>query len=1119
MVIPQNYQYESPNLVVTWTASSGRARTFMSSSEDIFHTRGDRASGRGFSYEVLWRARLLISLAKDDVLEIYGGHDIKITRGSGLTEFHQAKYRSSPVRKSDVERLVRDSEQASPNERYFLCTNASLSEATDELIEPLRAKKVLRVDVWTPDPDDATPELDTAVHKRIKHYFTTQDPSDFLAVAQVNEIVDAALSLAMQIGFRADSIQVSGGEVEAAIGLLSVVQSIPARATGGRLLQWDTSRVEQLPFRIRRSVEEACDREITKWLARPTPRLIVVQGISGAGKTSLLAALAGRYSPRASVYWDVPWADQCPPALDQFARWTRGPTIVCVDDFVFNDWSASLRSLRTETSVLVLLATSWTANAHAAKDLDRDNRTTLLALEPTLDHSEQRELLLACRQRDSFRSRREATLLAASTIRRSVRILSELPSNDARQYHKLLGLTDDDDVRPWLMPILIASSVQVALPQSLLFAHLNAPIGKRLPAELEPLLLGHHREGDRYLRIEDASVAVRVLGRIRSQIGPRLDRDIEQEAVRLIKSVVPSQGAHRVFARRLLWAWSTSANDYESFRTSTAPVVEQLLVTETNVGIAMVWLDLLPPEAREHAGQQLIAAFLTPARAPQSVAEVHMLVEVLGPEIARRYAETQLTSGLHWPPRPWADFFAKLGAVPRENIKLLSRHAISVFRSTGLSLTELFAFGNPALMLGLIEDHGAPRDREWALEDMEPWFVSSAQSPALLPAFQKYIRLVERTLMQSRGGASIELVTQALARSATGSFDSLARTAYDRYRELLGRETERALAVRAIELGLSLIRSDIDSTKRTLTLLSQLISFASAWADDALMRRVLDCARAFLLDRPDLVKPAENLILATATESGRRGLTTLDELKACWRLVTAVPESPPAWRLVSWLSVGLLKTGIIEDAALIKRLVSAFAQTRLQAAAQLLPDIFTALGQTDEVSTRALDAMRDCAGELEQRERAVSSVVITAWGGARKLPWTPEEAADIGAAMVRWTETDNAQKYLALTLDTIGAATALAHFVVRAHSTRPKDLDVAAYAAVVAARNGDVELAKKHVGFLLQTFKRTHTGAHPESLARAYAAIAGVCDEAEAIVWKICALLTDQRPLPERISF
>jgi hypothetical protein len=1125
--------------------------------DHLNHLMGDEVSGRGFGYECLWRCRLMLSLGWSDTLSVYTGEDARIystSKKDGLV-YYQVKYTSrqwTPKALEDFLLRVTKTLARDPNSAYVFCTNVSQTRTLKEKFAEINSKyrkslgggkhkDRLRYEIWVLDDEDPTDKIQNGIRSALRKLF---HPRKFEIVLPDNEVQtcrDKLLSLEARFKLT-EGASITGKDVFEQAGLSDLASKIPSLILGDRLFTWHgwaafaekgngdpTLASTRLSANgISLDLENQIFELSIEWIRTAiNSKLYLILGASGVGKTWSLLRLGSRLSSFAPVYWADELSTGQYPELSSLSAWEDQPTILLADNIIEAEWGRMLpAALRSKPPLLVI---GTTAKSRHNQDViwltDKvGQKCELFNLGPVLTETELK--LLVDLLRDGTISNDEEKRIQATNIRRVVERLSGQPS-EKDLTARLVSIWHTDDCQPWVMPLLLASSLGIKIPQSVLRHHANRKRYSRreFPDELWPLVLRvkREKEDEEEIWLEDVDLARHVLYTIEQAIGKtQLDDMLIKETEELSQSIRPLLSTHRRFARRIIREFSAR---YPAHRVTLLDkwktTVMALLPLETKHAIAYSWLSYLPHMERQMEARKAAQAFVM--NGLNSVADVILIIEAFGDEQAKRAVEAQL-QGLHtWKTEPWASFIELLRPLDVYTQKELLSLAIPVLQHAPLDFEKLMDTRTIATDLTtLLKDHGRPEHREWMLTMLNRILPVPSNEKSLKRSFllESYLPLVDRCIRQARSQKVLWTMNElSTAFRGEVQIDELYGRTYDLYKAHYQEEQQRGYAVDAWNRAVHYLASE-PSLNRAHNLWIISLDFASNWSNSAELSQIEEAAYEFLrtVSEQGLSPLFETLFLACGRDLIYRANATPLRLTTLLSFLEQAPATPAFEQLAILIAGAVAKSKLPQFATLITK------------AKVLLRTICTVGGvQATQLSDEFLALLANILNVGHPKRLPIGAsaflskrVVADLMTCISNVEWNDEEQKELAmATFKRWGTEACGDRFSGILLNALfhlQAKQELKDAISDLLRRDSNDPDALLFQASWEARFGSSRLSQARIADALNAYLNRGQGGHPPQIRRAYLDLARRSLSPKREILELCAALQQDgrlRPIQE----
>lgn len=1110
----------------------------MASEGTTSQEQGDESAGRGLAFEQFARLHLLVGLAPEDELSVYAGEDARIINADGVATYWQMKHSTRPTidkntlrdffEKADV-RLAAD-----PRTRVMLITSTPLSAGAADEVKRLAGVYGERFGarVWPMSPERPMESVREVIAERVRSEFPGSGIGSLTTLDDVATCTDKLLQLDEQL-LATTNNSVLGREVLRRGGLEALFHTLPSRAVPPAVVSvtsWIEAKnapvqvqaqaafdalTHDRPFSL--DAEERAVAEIIEWIEDPTPRVRLLSGSSGTGKTWLLVGLGLRLASRLPTYFvDRPARPRTAHDLATLAKWNDGPTVVLIDDAVENNWTPEVvDSIQPDVPLFVIATTRASARDPDVANLHRYLGGTYeyRALSPLLTTPERRRLSASIR--GGGLSRAEEAILKTASVRAAVASLTE-GASPIPDVEPLLAAAQNQQVWSWMAPLLASSSNGVRVPERLLRSVAGGPPGALQAAARRWALWRSGPDGDEYW-FED-EVCRAALKSIAGQLGDAdYDALIEESLSSLIAHVEPACEPERRFLRRVLHAARVSDPRLaDELISRSLGKIDEAIRNEDRSALAYAWIRDLQMAGRSPAIREAIEKSVRHLPVPESACDVVLFTELFGSDESAAVLTTLIPDGLAWTLTPWAaaiELIMGLRPDDRREVVTKIRRALS---AAPVDLGALLAQRNVAQdLISMTASSGTAQDRKW-LTPVVFTLLANEDCPLAAPlhVMTSALDLLERCLMQTRHLEVLALPRQIQTEASTPErIVVLTRELYDRYEVARHREMGLLDRCNAVRTGLDLVRAST-TAKEANALLPKLLGFARRWAVEEQRAEVVSLAWHIVRGAIDDGLPARHVetTFLTLVRGGHFGELDEEDRR---HLLASLLRFKESVCLESLLHVAMTEAAGLasegETAALDLMREWLVAGTSLSAAAATRAAAalcFPAAIDWDEVTDRVL---RDT-----KRRASVSYLGAGTLGQCARTTHALDPDCDAQVAEECW-EAWHATGRIAEALIAVGLATRSTELCERAmgllSKNESKQSDNLCVRAAVNARFGQRDAA---IALLVQAADRVgrHKGARPAYVHRAYAALAADPSDSLGPILAMAAALSWNGLLP-----
>jgi hypothetical protein len=1135
--------------------------------QHLDHVRGDEVAGRGFGYECLWRARLMLRLSSSDSLSIYQGEDALIdfsTPGGKQRSYYQIKHtirQWTPKQLESFFERAGETLETDKHSSYVFCTNvtqtpalkAKFREINEKFGSPLKIPdhvERLRYDLWALDSEEPTDKIKNAIRLRLKTHFEPRNIGLVLADDDVANCCDRLLALEARFKLTSGS-SVNGKDVSNGSGLQDLISRIPSLVLGNRLFTWEswlqyatnqnsdptlsaTRRVALESDAIGLDLEEQIFQAAEQWISSPTAsHLFLVTGPSGVGKTWFLLRLGLRLSRLIPTYWGDELSAGRDPDLSSLSSWEARPTVLLVDNVIDAEWARSIpAALRSNPPILVIATSAQRHSRELSLLKERSGRKCLqFELGPLLSVNEISKLIDFLR--GGVVTNDEQKRLESTTIRGAARILRNF-SEEKDLTNDLLSLWRNDDCQCWVLPVIFCSSLGIKIPKSLLRDHARRTGDARteFPANLRSFVIAakHPDDDEEQIWLEEIDLGRRVLDAIQEEIGKSpLEQILVDQAKTFSQSIQPQSRLHRRFARRIVREFCDAYDGYrEPFLASWKETIAAILPLESRRAIAYTWLSYIPELERSVEAERTIQKLI--GSGPRSTADVILLIEAFGNEQAREMMEATLRKSKTWNTGPWASFIERLRPLDEQSQKELLALTMPLFQSAPLDFEQLFDTRNVATeLISAIRQNGRAEHREWLRTMLNRLLTVPHTTKSLKRSYliNEYLKIVERLIVQGRSGICLVIIRDLLTGAPNqASLNNIYGTSYDLYKAAYRDEQRKSDHIGALERGLHYLIAEQSPTKAVYTW-PTIIGFASKWASTGRFAEIEANGYQFLLNAMERGLPPrifEALFLTLARDLVRRGGASLSKLRTLFLFFDNPPKTQSRFQLQILLAGAVLKAPSVQA-------------DRLLAMARALLYGLATQSQKD-VGQWADSFLREFAGYvglnqtrfLQAPKPPVLSnpIAVELLFCIGNLTWDNNERRHLAGALYRYydiqhrlkkaDEADPLRWRTILTLFRLEAKAESKAAIGALMKDEPSNPDALLLEASWEARFGDTETSEARIVEALRIYERTKVGGHLPQVRRAYRDLAARSASPKREVLELCAALVLDGPLPPLVT-
>ena len=1110
------------------------------------HIRGDIVSGTSFAYECLWRCRLMLRLGPLDTIAVYEGEDALITKENGEEIYYQIKRTKNywtPIKLKSFLQRAENILKDNPKVSYVFCTNATQSPDARKEFDTIAQKweRRLKFESWEPSLEDPLDRLRNNIRQVVEKHFQPRDITWELNFGQIDNCCNKLLTLEAELKLT-ERNSITGEQVWERAGIKQLVEDIPSHILGDRLCSW-TSWVDEAgiqdaaPFlSATRSIvldhksmeledlEYESYKLISQWTQNPSEsRLLLIQGVSGTGKTWLLARLGEHLSQQFPVYCIDERSIGEYPKLRTLPSLISGPTVVLIDDLIEEDWHRLvIEAMSAQPPILIIGTTSMPPYCSDIKYLqNRCGRKFICPtpLGPFLSKKDMGKLVNHIRQ--GVVSRREEAALRTANIRYAIHILEDRETQ-ADLVNKVYSLWRRDEYQEWVMPLLLCSSLNIKIPRSMLreYARSQSEAASEMPDELWSLVLRSSREDDEILWIEDRDIAQRVLNMIVDTDMDRLTlaNSLFEKTVDIINRIHVKSALHRQFARRIVRRFCQEYSEYqEQLLQECRDMISQLLDKESSRALVYVWLPLLPEiqritEARK-ASQELLF------KPPQSVSDIILIVEAFGDEHARKIIHREFEGAKQWDTEPWATFIEHLKPLDNHSKRDLLMLSIPVLQCAPIDIGRLLKTrGVDVCISSLIEECGLPEHREWFLDVLSHILPESPTKEALQRHYlmPQYVNLTSRCIMQPRNGLSIMVAHKLMTQSSQDKrvLQQLYGEIYDSYRSIFETEIGRSYRTIALDRVLNYAMALSNTPTRANQLWLSALSFSKQWSSTGERKQIERQVTSFLkkiVRRGLPLQLAESTALKLASDLVGEKHVSGSKIKVLLELLAKSPEAQSSFRLF------LLSTAIVASQTRFKKSLAKQAKEVLMALAfeggneakNLANSFLKNLGENvDVIGLEKFELPR--TPDLHRQEPAIETL-LNCLGN---IAWDDTESQRLADAIyMHWWQNKVVRRNLLLTLMNLGGIQQAREIIEMLITSTSDDPDNYYFACTWEARFGDPQQAREYMANALRLYVRKATGAHLPNISRACSDLARCAESPENEILRLCSALTRLGPL------
>lgn len=1138
--------------------------TFGKDREDAFHKHmsGDKHSARGLHYECALRCLWLLDLrGTKNRLALAEGEDAKILLPDGKVTYRQAKKKEGghwAYDKSLQAFVARAYKRfsADPSVRHEFYTNQAIPSGASGLLDrhhlnaahngvcksaPIQTEEFCKSVRLFPERYQPEPSLMLLVVKeRLRDVIDSAYPGcqarNFVNDQEVDEL--AAKLLMWEYDLWSHDAAVGWHDIDAKLGMDRLISDLRFRSMADGTVTpfdaWptvdnggqDDEKTRALEAVLggkvlpRPELEDDVWKLVDEWWAQiakgdaKTGRgdylIVLLAGAHGTGKTWGLVRIGHQIAAKYNGV-HVCVAATSPPsrpfAFGNLAISKPGPCAILIDD-LFPDWSGLVSSI-TGPLPLPLLILGTAARPADDEDVRRltnrlGRRAKVVELPDHLNHTAVARLAEA---RGASLSVTEKSRAKATNFRGVARLLS----GSARDHlSSMLGLLSSTQALELLGPLLLCTSLRVPVPKDLL----ERSVGRSLPSELKPWVLGSRAAAGELLSVEDpdeaASLLTRTLG------GARVNRTRDW-CERLARNVDPERFAERAFIRHLLRRLARKDRETcQHLLDSCLTTLDLVLAREPLWALIFSWLPILAETGREKLLKRLLANVTA---APSTLAEIAILIEAYGTSVAREHLSTWLTRLSPWNPALLARFVEAVMVLPKDErrataVKLTSLLVdlpISAFVET---LGQRNCFNES---ITLASDFGLPEDRKAFLSRVGEIIRVRLKSGDTLKQnwFEASLRLTERIISQARFGLGMEIVRQIFIKGHERF------NAEEYYKSCF--EREQALVHRSIiDLGLTLLRDSDRHPRDSLPpVTGSLVAFAASWAGEDEWLAVAD-AFIELLESLSTGEISFDRLSATVLPSFagmRRGPQKRSE-----RFLKVVLTWIPDERRLATAETAKLVLQILGFVAL-----QPWMHERVQGRSrEVLLKLVDHCDQVEDTAGALFEALRVAIGMPaigSQRVRMPHEwikhhpLAKTYLAQIGRIRWEEQKRIALARQLIRtWqgmTELKQNLTEALLRLGDVAAAKRFAHEMYDAKMAKdvPSYPDPLGYLAVISAKEGDANRGENYVAEAARMQDEHGRGLHPHLAHWVHRELAGVCEGRRRAMHLLCSELAHDRPL------
>jgi hypothetical protein len=1125
------------------------------------HLTGDEHSSRGFHYECALRCLWLLELREtQDSLSIASGEDAKIVRSDRRVVFRQAKKKEGSHWTYDdsirsfveraYERFKEDpsvfhefhTNQAIPQGKDRIRIGAFLNPAYGRIQEtaPDKTREFcatvrLVSESYQPEPSLMLLVIKERLLRMIDSAYPGCRARDYVKADEIDSLAGRLLMFEYNLWSRQENVVWS--DVDAQLGIERLISDLYWLSLADGALtpfdQWPgieaggpdnekTRAVESvrkgraIP---RPKIESDIWESVEQWRAeandegrdpkRSAYKVVILIGAHGTGKTWSLMRIGDEIRRKyhdVSVLIAADHAPSGPFAFRDLALSQSKPCVILIDD-LFVEWSARVFSIAgppLPTMPLLILATA--ARSSDEKEIQFlasrfGKRRTLIELPPYLDSVEAAEL---AKVRDLSLSLTEAERVKTCNVRRLARMLS-----GTSELYRSISISDllaDANTLQMLGPILLFTSLNVPVPKRLA----EESIGQAFPPALEPLVLGLQGKSPNSLSFEDPEEAGVLITRA---LGDAQNKAIQDWCERFLRHVAVDRPEERAFARRLLGR--IAQKDPELCARLLDTCGSRLCAIAAQEPLEAVIFSWLPILSQKERGELLALAFGKLTLAPQSVAEVAVLIEAYGIDFARGQLGKQMRQFSQWDPVTLARFVESVMTLPRAErravadkfTKLLVDLPAKVFFET-LSVGSCFDASTH-----LAAEFGRAADRKAFLYRVSELTQMTFEQGKTLKQnwIDAYIVLTGRVIRQARAGLQTKIFREMYLRGSIGF------NAEELYRHCFAEE--QALAHRPlIEMGLKFLqqREDLPFVDAPPRVAGSFVTFASSWGDEGEWRMVADtfiellevwAAKEVSFDRLASVVLPAFLGMHRATEQQARQFLRATLSWAPHDGRAATPETAKlVLRLLCFLGV---QPWIAEPTRFLTR--RAFLEL-----AEQRDEVEKTLGSLISVARAALGMLHVDTRLIRMPRGWIENSHLANEYMARvgKLQWSAEECAALGRRMIaNWGAMPQSVQFLTEALLRTEQIESAQKFAAIMANQWPSRADSWGYLAIARIKGGAIDGARDCLVKLAQMREGNMKGLRPHLIHWIHSELAAVSVGKTRTMHQLCAELALGRPL------
>lgn len=1122
------------------------------------HMSGDEHSARGFQYECALRCLWLLDVrGTENRLAIAEGEDAKILRADGRITYRQAKKREGghwvydqSLRKFveraysrfSIDPLVRHefyTNQAIPSGKSRLHDRGHLNAAHTGVCASAPTQTESFCKTVRLFPEHYQPESSLMlllVKERLRDVIDSAYPGcqarNFVNDQEVDEL--AAKLLMFEYGLWSRDAAVGWSDIDAELGMDRLISDLHFRSMAdGTLIPLDTwhtvdeggpddektRAVEAVRggrvLRRPKLEDEVCAL-IDEWWAgigkgdakamRSDHLVVVLAGAHGTGKTWSLVHI-GNQIPARYNGMRVCVAAASPPsrpfAFGNLAISQPGPCAILIDDF-FPDWSGLVSSITgPPPHPLLILGTA----ARPADDEEVRGLTQRLGRRAKVvelpDHLDNTELEGLARARGVSLGVTEKSRAKTTNIRHVAQFLSGISASE--HLSAMLRLLSNTRTLDLLGPILVCTSLRVAVPKELL----ERSVGRSLPPELQPWVLGSRGAAGEFLSLEDPDEAA---GLLTKALGGGRVRRIRGWCEQFVRNVDPERLAERAFTRHLLRRLARKDPKIcEHLLGSSHSTLDAVMAREPLWALIFSWLPILAGSKRE---ELLKLALAKVTAAPATIAEIAVLIEAYGTAVAREHLGTWLTRLSPWNPALLARFVEAVMALPKDErrdaaVKLTSFLVDLPMDAFVETLNQRNCFNEST---SLASDFGRPDDRRvflYRVGEMIRVRLETGRTPKQ-NWFEASLVLTERIISQARFGLAIEIGRQMFIKGNMGF------KAEDYYKTCF--EQEQALVHQPlIRLGLKLLRDSVLRSQDSLPpVTGSLVAFAASWADEEESATVADAFIELLesLSVREVSFDRLSALVLPAFSGMRRGPQQRSE-KFLKVVLSWIPDER--------------RLATVESAKLVLQVLGFVAaqpwiDERVQAKARKV--LLELVGHSDPVEETVgalFEALRvtirmPAAGSQRVqmpdewiKHHALAETYMTQVG---RIRWEEQERMALVKQLGRtWHGIVQSRQYLTEALLRLGDLVGAKRIADEMAKDVPSYPDSLGYLTVMSVKCGDVSSAENYLAKAACLQDEHGRGLHPHLAHWVHRELAGLYTGKRRAMHLLCAELCRDRPL------